>query len=297
MEAFVSRKRRKITIEDENTREIPASSYTNQHDEESTDEKLALLSSVFEDKSGEELLLALLDCDGFVERAIDFLLNATAIAESPSAVRRKTSATHGLQSSLSFGNNGTGSKSVNSSPSKCNAVLKPLTRKGKTLYLYSPEDISKHTPCTVIHNFLPPDLANQLLRELLPETESYTSATFKLFDNVVQSPHTASFYVNDLTEAARQKSAYLYNGSTLSDVREILPVMRQVSQLIDKAVNEEIEKRIREHYQGGQKLKYQHPPGLWRPNAAFVNCYDGAQQSVGWHTDQLTYLGPHPTIG
>lgn len=33
------------------------------------------------------------------------------------------------------------------------------------------------------------------------------------------------------------------------------------------------------------------------PNAAFVNCYDGAQQSVGWHSDHLTYLGPRAVIG
>lgn len=28
-----------------------------------------------------------------------------------------------------------------------------------------------------------------------------------------------------------------------------------------------------------------------------MNCYDGARQSVGWHSDQLTYLGPRAVIG
>ena len=28
-----------------------------------------------------------------------------------------------------------------------------------------------------------------------------------------------------------------------------------------------------------------------------MNCYNGPQESVGWHSDQLTYLGPRAVIG
>ena len=28
-----------------------------------------------------------------------------------------------------------------------------------------------------------------------------------------------------------------------------------------------------------------------------MNCYDGPQESVGYHADQLTYLGPRAIIG
>ncbi len=35
---------------------------------------------------------------------------------------------------------------------------------------------------------------------------------------------------------------------------------------------------------------------LWRANVAASNCYEGGKESVGWHSDQLTYLGPCPTI-
>lgn len=55
-------------------------------------------------------------------------------------------------------------------------------------------------------------------------------------------------------------------------------------------------KRIKTRYPGGRKLKYQ-PPDPWIPNAAFVNCYDGPQENVGWHSDRLTYLGPRAVIG
>jgi hypothetical protein len=75
----------------------------------------------------------------------------------------------------------------------------------------------------------------------------------------------------------------------------LTPHLERVKQRVQDAVNREIQQRIRTHY-GGKKLKYQ-DPGPWTPNAAFVNCYDGPQESVGWHSDQLTYLGPRPVIG
>ena len=85
-------------------------------------------------------------------------------------------------------------------------------KKGKTLYLFSPEDIEQHTPCSIIHNFLPPQQANALLQQLLDETPTYDSLEFKLFDRVVTSPHTFCFYVNSLAEAEEQKTEYIYDG-------------------------------------------------------------------------------------
>jgi hypothetical protein len=72
--------------------------------------------------------------------------------------------------------------------------------------------------------------------------------------------------------------------------------MRRVSPIVQKAVNSEITKRIRDHYPNREKLKHQ-SPHPWKPNAAFVNCYDGGAESVGYHSDQLTYLGPRAVIG
>lgn len=73
-------------------------------------------------------------------------------------------------------------------------------------------------------------------------------------------------------------------------------MLTQVKPLVQEAVNIEVQHRIKTRYPGGRKLKYQ-SPNPWAPNAAFVNCYKGAQQSVGWHSDQLTYLGPRAVIG
>ena len=65
---------------------------------------------------------------------------------------------------------------------------------------------------------------------------------------------------------------------------------------MEAAVNDEITKRIKSHYPSGKKLKYQ-SPDTWKPNAAFVNSYNGGAESVGYHSDQLTYLGPRAVIG
>ena len=80
------------------------------------------------------------------------------------------------------------------------------------------------------------------------------------------------------------------------DVRRITPQLAKVKPVVQEAVNREVQHRIKTRYPGGRKLKHQ-SPHAWVPNSAFVNCYDGAQQSVGWHSDQLTYLGPHAVIG
>lgn len=93
---------------------------------------------------------------------------------------------------------------------------KALTRKGQTLHLYTREDIAAHTPCSIVHNFLPALEAEGLLRELLAEAGTFEKQTFKLFDNVVQSPHSACFYVESLEEQRRQRTEYVYNGSYLT---------------------------------------------------------------------------------
>lgn len=79
-------------------------------------------------------------------------------------------------------------------------------------------------------------------------------------------------------------------------MRRITPQLVKVKPLVQEAVNQEIQHRIKAKYPGGMKLKYQ-SPDPWIPNSAFCNCYDGAQQNVGWHSDQLTYLGPRAVIG
>ena len=283
MDAFVKRKRPRLSEPDEQVSEKKIEAIRQEqeagNEEDSTDVKLAILASLHPERAQDDLLEVLLSCEGSVQQSLE----ALSLSTNTSPQRRRATAI-GVQSALPYALRATAGQAQS------------LTKRGRTLHLYSPLDIATHTPCSIVHNFLPPHLATALLHELLPEVSSYRSATFKLFDNVVQSPHTACFYVTDKISQVKQKEEYLYNGSNLDDVRELLPIMREVSDLVRVAVNEEIQKRIATHYPQGNKLKYQSPKE-WQPNAAFVNCYDGAQQSVGYHSDQLSYLGPRAVIG
>lgn len=80
-----------------------------------------------------------------------------------------------------------------------------------------------------MHDFLPAQEAEGLLRELLLEAETFEKATFKLFDNVVQSPHSACFYVDSLEEQRRQRTEYVYNGSYLTVGDPTPPVFLSLS--------------------------------------------------------------------
>ena len=207
MEAFISRKRSKLSATSPKVDENPLTQDKSlDNDEESTDLKLATLFSLFPDVDQATLLDLLISADGSVETVFDSLSAGTGGA-SP---RKRSATSVGYQTSLSAFR-----KPQNADPGSPSAKRRALTKKGQTLHLYVPEDIAAHTPCSIIHNFLPAQAADNLLIELLEEAPTFERQTFKLFDNVVQSPHSACFYVDSLEERERQKTEYLYNGSYL----------------------------------------------------------------------------------
>ena len=188
MEAFVTRKRRRIeetvSAVDDKLEHVEMANV--REDVDSTDTKLATLASLFPELESGFLLDLLISVDGSVERSIEVLEPSKAV-HSP---RKRPAPIIGFQASLiSFQH-----KEDSVKPS-C-AKLAPLTRRGTTLHLYSAEDIAAHTPCSIIHNFLPSLEANELLKELLVEATTFGRQTFKVFDNVVQSPHSACLYVD-----------------------------------------------------------------------------------------------------
>lgn len=279
MDAFLrGAKRKSASMAQESTRD---------EEDDTTEVKLAMLASLLPNISQEVLLDALLANAGSVDQAASSLIDGQTEPKKPRAAT-----TVGSQTSLrSFASRSSVTEATGA-PKKA----KLLSKKGTTLYLYDPQDIAEHTPCSIIHNFLPPEDANDLLREMLEESKSFGKVTFKLFDNVVQSPHTSSFYVATEAELNTQKYEYFYYGGRVDDVRRITPQLLRVRPKVQEAVNQEIRSRIETRYPDGKKLRYQ-SPDEWTPNAAFVNCYNGPQESVGYHSDHLTYLGPRAVIG
>lgn len=205
MNPYISRKRRKVsstTIESTENSLVESGLLTKrdrEEDEESTEIKIATLASLFPDVDQGILLDSLIAENG----SVSAVCQALHFSEKQDSSRKSSVVGH--QSSL-----------ISFRIGSANTRLKPLTRKGQTLHLYTPEDIAAHTPCSIIHNFLPVEEADALLRELLKEAFTFERQTFKLFDNVVQSPHSACFYVDSLEEETRQKTEYLYNGSFLT---------------------------------------------------------------------------------
>lgn len=310
MEAFITKRKRETHLTDKV--EEPVNMRIEVDDDESTEVKLAILSSLYPDISQEALLDVLLEHDGSVSGTSASLLALEPKVGMSPPPRKNTSTVVSQTSLRNFAAPRPPDEDGAPAPKK---KTKLMPRKGATLHLFDPDDIAEHTPCSIIHNFLPPDLANSLLREMLEEAKSFERNTFKLFDNVVSSPHTSSFYVDSHDEIQRQKlevgsppppprvltnsvppKQYLYNGARITDVRKITPQLDKARPLVQDAVNREISKRISTRYPGGTKLRHQ-APQPWTPNAAFVNCYAGPAESVGWHSDQLTYLGPRAVIG
>jgi hypothetical protein len=71
------------------------------------------------------------------------------------------------------------------------------------------------------------------------------------------------------------------------------PEMEEACKIIENIVDEQMRKRkttFSLEWAGKDK------DPLWRANVAASNCYQGGKESVGFHSDQLTYLGPYPTI-
>lgn len=90
-----------------------------------------------------------------------------------------------------------------------------------------------------------------------------------------------------------------YNGR-ITDPPEIFsPEMEQACQIVERIVSSELRKRSSSRYAlewaGGDTGSANDL--LWRANVAASNRYEGRNDSVGWHSDHLTYLGPYCTIG
>lgn len=205
MESFIKRKRKPIPADDQKT---ASDGPIEVADDEPTEVKLAILSSLHPDFSQEALLDVLLEHDGSVTAASVSLSGPGTSKSLLSSSSSPSKAANSVVSQTSLKNFAT-SHSADGVPAPKKTKL--LSRKGATLHLFDPDDIAEHTPCSIIHNFLPSDLANGLLTEMLEESKTFEKITFKLFDNVVSSPHTSSFYVDSHDEMRKQKIEVSYH--------------------------------------------------------------------------------------
>ncbi|GJJ71923.1 hypothetical protein EMPS_04280 [Entomortierella parvispora] len=157
----------------------------------------------------------------------------------------------------------------------------------KPLILYKPEDVAKNCPCTLIFNVLPKDLSNRLLKVMLEDSETWNRNRWWLFERMVESPHKTSYFA-DREDDLEEVAGWTYNGRKQDPPRQFLPEMNEAKMIVRDIVNDLRKSRTIHPYE---------VQGPWKCNVAAVNHYAHSKESVGWHADKLTYLGPRPTIG
>lgn len=308
------------TVSSKTSPETPTPAGLDDDDDDlDTDTKLAILSSLFP-LPNDELLELLVTTQGSLKRAQGILSGTPkSTARTPTIPARKKTGSSTQTSLSSF-----------IPPKATDAHARPLPKpqKGKPLLLFSPEHVAALTPCTLVTRFLPTELANELLLELVSEAETFPGkgsegTRFRLFEREVWSRHTSGFYVRGGEsgdegggdgdgDGGGGEAWYTYNGLRDGKLRRFTGNMEKATELVEGRVRGV----IRERWAGklgvstvspgadgpassipleAGRMRYESPQP-WVTNAAVVNCYDGGGENVGWHADQVTYLGPMATI-
>lgn len=154
---------------------------------------------------------------------------------------------------------------------------------GGVVQLHTPEQVKAANICCSLHlNVLDKPLANALLCELMEDSQDWKSSKFYLFDREVQSPHTSAAYADDETLLETQASTY--QGRLVDKILPFSKEMADARDAVQNVVNGEIRKRTTRSLP------------KWISHFAICNHYKSKDESVGYHSDQLTHLGPKPTI-
>ncbi|KAI0006053.1 hypothetical protein BJV74DRAFT_801836 [Russula compacta] len=170
------------------------------------------------------------------------------------------------------------------------------------LTLSNPSLVAQHTPCTLHLGILPPELACHLFYTMLHEARDWPRSKWWLVNRLVESPHRSSLYtrhpVEGDNEAAWQGiTRAWYNGRQGEVSKKFPSLMEEACRIVEETVNAEMRKRKRFPLEWGGDPGDPDGQGLiWRANFAAANCYEGAKEAVGFHSDRLTTIGPYPTI-
>lgn len=227
-----------------------------------TEKKIAFLRTKLPDADEEFLLDILISCNGNTKQALQVL----GVSVEP-----KISSTK-VQSTLKrFIDPNSGS------PKKVR-----LDVKGETIHIYNSEQLHDlGIPCTMTMNVLPKKQADDMLKFLLSEADTWESQKFYLFERLVESKHTSAMY----SEFPERKATY--QGRLCLNVRPFTPDLKDARDAIQNLVNKELQERT--------PGPFQHE-GKWVSDFVIANHYPDRQSTVGYHSDQMTHIGPSAII-
>nr|ODN87339.1 hypothetical protein L203_03612 [Cryptococcus depauperatus CBS 7841] len=154
--------------------------------------------------------------------------------------------------------------------------------------LSTQSSINAHNlPLTLIASPLTPSMASALYLTMMEESKEWKTNRFYIAGNAAESPHKIGFYMREGGGYGGSGARYFYAGAEQGKAKVYPSLLRDAADIVQKIVNIELSKRQR------YPLEW---AGEWEANVCGTNRYDGAKSSVGWHADQLTYLGPYTTI-
>ncbi|KAG5519579.1 hypothetical protein PMAC_001734 [Pneumocystis sp. 'macacae'] len=246
-------------------------------DENDTEMKLGILASVFPDHSVDILLEKLMESDGSIQNALNACLNSCFESKNTLSKLKKQKKIDEFIEKHEYKRN---------CVSLARQDLLDLSLPTKMQCNGFHNTLKRLTPCTLILNVLSHEMANSLLLKMLKESETWKRHEFHLFGRNVTSPHKSCYYVHfDENDLSKQK--FFHNGLEIINIRPFPEEMNEARILVKNIVNKAISDRKRLEYQGSSE---------WDPNFAVVNLYANAKENVGYHSDELSYIGPMPTI-
>ncbi|GMG22392.1 unnamed protein product [Ambrosiozyma monospora] len=192
-----------------------------------------------------------------------------------------------------------------------------LTPTSKTTTLYTKQEIESTIPyIKVFPNFLPPELSDTILDELLSKTATFKHNEFYIAGTKCKSSHKTTIFIDELYKDKTYDDEFY--GSDYSSVKEVgrgtdrqkhyTANLKMARFLVEDKVNELLDsmdnydptklktKASMDDY-GNKPMKYPFQiQKNWKAMLCVANYFETNSQHLDWHSDKLTNIGPLPII-
>ena len=163
--------------------------------------------------------------------------------------------------------------------------IKPL-RNG-VIELHNPNDVEQHLGpyVTFYKSFLPSDLSNEVLKYFIDEKGTFETKEFYILENLCISNHKLKFFCDEKSLDFLTK--VIYNGKK-NCVNYYNDILKEVARFVEEFINQNMIKpsHLLEHLSKER----------WHGNACIVNYFENSSNNLDWHSDRMTYIGPHNFI-
>ncbi|ODV85370.1 hypothetical protein CANARDRAFT_28167 [[Candida] arabinofermentans NRRL YB-2248] len=156
----------------------------------------------------------------------------------------------------------------------------------KTITLHTKKEIEEALPTVkFIKNFLPEDLANDTLQELLNRKALFRGKEFVIAGKTKRSSHnTAIFYENNSDGVGYDGEMFGLQKEKGQDYSSNLKLCQY---LLEDKVDELMKSYTKHPYESDNK---------WKANLCIGNLFESNKNHLDWHSDKLTFIGPLPLI-